>query len=393
MGLTNTYIKNLKPREKLKRYPDGNGLYLTVNVSGSKIWEHRCYFQKTETYLSLGNYPELSILDARQIRDSNKQLIKKGTHPNDIKTLLSGQSFNEKTFENIFEEWHSMKLDEWSTDYATDVRQRASRYLLPFIGHNSISSIEPPAILKLLKNIESQGLLDTLSKVKGIANGVFSYAIGMGIITVNPARDLPDVFKKKQEKHYATLTNPQDIKWLLKTIEGHRGSYQVKTCLNLAPHLFLRPGEIAGLEWKEIDFDSKIIRIDGSRMKMKKDHLVPMSKQVYQTLLELSAIKTNSAYVFPSPRNKNKCITTNALLVSIRTLGIEKEQFTTHGFRHMASTRLNEMGFHTDVVEKQLAHVESNKVKAAYNHAEYLNERINMMQQWSNYLDGLKYGG
>jgi len=202
---------------------------------------------------------------------------------------------------------------------------------------------------------------------------------------------LPDVFKKKKNKHYATITNPKDIQWLLRTIDGHRGSHQVRTCLILAPHLFLRPGEITGLTWKEIEFESKLIRINGDRMKMNKDHLVPMSTQVYKILSELREIKTDSDYVFPSPRNKNKCITTNALLVSLRTLGINKEQFTTHGFRHMASTRLNEMGFNSDVIERQLSHTESNKVKAAYNHAEHLDKRVDMMRQWSDYLDKLKY--
>ena len=178
---------------------------------------------------------------------------------------------------------------------------------------------------------------------------------------------------------------------MLRTIDGHRGSHQVRICLILAPHLFLRPGEITGLLWKEIEFESKLIRINGDRMKMNKDHLIPMSTQVYETLSELREVKTGSVYVFPSPRNINKCITTNALLVSLRVLGIDKEQFTTHGFRHMASTRLNEMGFNSDVIERQLSHTESNKVKAAYNHAEHLNKRISMMQKWSDYLDKLKY--
>jgi integrase len=213
----------------------------------------------------------------------------------------------------------------------------------------------------------------------------------MGIIEINPVRDLPlDVFKKKQNKHYATVTDPSDISWLLKTIDGHRGSYQVRASLTLAPHVFLRPGELTALTWKEVEFDTKLIRINGSRMKMKKDHLVPMSTQVFNILQDLSRVKTNSNYVFPSPRNKNKPITTNALLTAFRSLGINKEQFTTHGFRHMASTRLNELGFRGDIIERQLSHTESDKVRAAYNHADHLDERREMMQKWSNYLEKLK---
>ena len=391
MSLTNTFINSLKAQKKRKRYSDGRGLYLSVGVGGSKIWHQRCYFDNSETTLSLGNYPEMSILDARQTRDLNKQLMKKGVHPSNIKTHLSPSKSSAKTFNNMFSEWHDNKKDEWSGSYGTDVMQRAECYLLPFIGNKPISDITAPDMLKLLKNIESQNKIDTLDKIRGIASRVFKYSVGMGVIQINPVRDLPlDVFKKKENKHYATLTNPKDISWLLKTIDGHKGSYQVRAALLLAPHVFLRPGELAGLTWNEVEFNARLIRIKGARMKMNKDHIVPMSTQVFNALQELSHIKTNSAYVFPSPRNKNNPITTNALLVALRSLGIDKEQFTTHGFRHMASTRLNELGFKSDVIERQLSHTESDKVKAAYNHAEHLDERIDMLQKWSDYLDKLK---
>jgi integrase len=254
-----------------------------------------------------------------------------------------------------------------------------------------MSEITTPDMLRLLKQIEQRDLLDTLEKIKGIANRVFSYAVGMGYITVNPVRDLPgDVFKKKNQQHYSTITDPREIGFLLRSIDGHKGSYQVRAALILAPHLFLRPGELVGLTWNEIDFNDKLMRIDGARMKMKLSHIVPLSNQALDILTELSHIKTDSQFVFPSPRNKNKCITTNALLTSLRSLGFSKEQFTTHGFRHMASTRLNELGFRDDVIERQLAHTDSNKVRAVYNHAEHLDDRINMMQKWSDYLDKLK---
>lgn len=391
MKLTNTYIKNLKSHNKLKRHPDGRGLYLTVEVSGSKIWQHRCYFENSETYLSLGTYPEMSILDARQARDVNKQLMRQGVHPNEIKDNLSTSQSSTKTFNSMFIEWHDIKKNEWSVGYAVDVMQRTECYLLPFIGDKPISDISAPDMLKLLKNIELQDKIDTLDKIRGIASRVFSYSVGMGIIEVNPVRDLPkDVFKKKTNKHYATLTDPKDIAWLLNTIRGHKGSYQVKMALSLAPHVFLRPGELTALTWNEVEFDTKLIRIKGNRMKMKKDHLVPMSTQVFNILHELSNVNMNSNYVFPSPRNRNKPITTNALLTAFRSLGIDKEQFTTHGFRHMASTRLNELGFRGDIIERQLSHTESDKVRAAYNHADHLDERQEMMQEWSNYLDNLK---
>ena len=385
--LNDTQLRSLKSKDKLYRIADSNGLAIEIAISGSKIWRYRYRFNSKSTMITLGHYPAMSLLDARQARDASRQLLIQGINPKEHKTkeTLSG-----KTFSNVFVEWHNNKMDEWSIDYANDVKQRAECYLLPFIGSKLMGEITTPEILGLLKKIEQRDLLDTLEKIKGIASRVFSYAVGMGYVTVNPVRDLPrDVFKKKNQQHYSTITNPKEIGFLLRAIDGHKGSYQVRTALIIAPHLFLRPGELVGLTWNEIDFNDKLIRIDGARMKMKLSHIVPLSNQTLDILTELSHIKTDSQFVFPSLRNKNKCITTNALLTSLRSLGFSKEQFTTHGFRHMASTRLNELGFRDDVIERQLAHTDSNKVRAVYNHAEHLDDRRDMMQQWSDYLDKL----
>ena len=386
--LNDTQLRNLKSKDKLYRIADSNGLAIEIAISGSKIWRYRYRFNNKPTMITLGHYPAMSLLDARQARDASRQLLIQGINPKEHKTkeTLSG-----KTFSNVFVEWHNNKKDEWSIDYANDVAQRAECYLLPFIGNKPMGEITTPEMLGLLKKIEQRDLLDTLEKIKGIASRVFSYAVGMGYVTINPVRDLPrDVFKKKKQQHYSTITDPKEIGFLLRAIDGHKGSYQVRTALIIAPHLFLRPGELTGLTWKEIDFNNKLIRIDGARMKMKLNHIVPLSNQVSDILKELSRIQTGSQFVFPSLRNKNQSITTASLLNSIRSLGFSKEQFTTHGFRHMASTRLNELGFKDDVIERQLAHTQSNKVKAVYNHAEHLDERIDMMQQWSDYLDKLK---
>ena len=386
--ITDTQVRNLKPKDKLYRKADSHGLTIEIAVSGSKIWLHRYRYNSKSTMITLGHYPEMSLLDARQARDANKQLLKKGIKPKNFKQTTSN---NNATFNDIFQQWHNNKKDEWSNNYSHDVLQRTECYLIPFIGDKPIDKISAPDILKILKRIEERDLLDTLEKIKGISSRVFSYAVGMGLITVNPVRDLPrDVFRKKNQQHYATITNPKEIGHLLRTIDAHKGSYQVRAALILAPHLFLRPGELTGLTWQEVDFEDKLIRINPKRMKMRLDHLVPLSAQVLKQLKELSHIKTNSQFVFPSPRNRNKSITTNALLTSLRSLGFNKDQFTTHGFRHMASTRLNELGFRDDVIERQLAHTDSNKVRAVYNHAEHLDDRRDMMQQWSNYLDKLK---
>ena len=182
----------------------------------------------------------------------------------------------------------------------------------------------------------------------------------------------------------------KEISWLLNKLEQHKGSFEVHSALLLAPHLFVRPGELTGLLWSEVDFDAKLIRISAKRMKMERQHIVPMSKQVLKVLQNLRNVNSDSNYVFPSQSDRSASITTAALLTSIRRLDIGKDKFTTHGFRHMASTRLNELGYRGDLIELQLAHTQSNKVRAAYNHAEYLDERRDMMQAWSDYLDKLR---
>ena len=291
----------------------------------------------------------------------------------------------------MFFNWLNNKKDEWTPGYAEDILQRANSYLLPIIGKMPIDEISSPIMLKLLLEIQDKGLLDTLQKVKGIANRVFSHSVGMGIITVNPVRDLPnDIFKKKPIKQHATITDPKEIGLLLHMLDKHIGSDEVNAALTIAPHVFLRPGELTGLLWSEVDFHARLIRINAERMKMKKVHLVPMSNQVLTTLKNLSQIDTGSDYVFPTPRNKNASITTNALLVAIRSLGIDKFTFTTHGFRHMASIRLNELGYRADIIELQLAHSKSNTVRAAYNHSDHIEERRTMMQEWSDHLAKLK---
>ena len=389
--LNDTQVRNFRPKDKLYRVSDSHGLCIEINPNGSKLWRHRYRFNNKATMLALGIYPEVSLFDAREARDRNKQLLKQGLNPKRPKIDNYRDNPDEISFKGMFLNWINNKKVEWTPGYAEDILQRANSYLLPIIGKMPIDEISSPIMLKLLLEIQDKGLLDTLQKVKGIANGVFSHSVGMGIITVNPVRDLPnDIFKKKPIKHHATITDPKEIGLLLNMLDQHIGSDEVNAALTIAPHVFLRPGELTGLLWSEVDFHARLIRINANRMKTKKVHLVPISTQVLATLKNLSQIDTGSDYVFPTPRNRNASITTNALLVAIRSLGIDKFTFTTHGFRHMASIRLNELGYRSDIIEFQLAHTKSNTVRAAYNHADHLEERGTMMQEWSDYLTKLK---
>jgi integrase len=386
--LTDTKVRNLKPKDKLYRMADSHGLALEINPNGSKLWRHRYRYNHNATMMSLGHYPEVSLLDARQERDNNKQLLKKGVNPLKAK---SNSSITKSTFSDMFDKWIDKNKDGWTLGYVEDTVQRANNYLIPILGKLPVEDIKSPDMRNLLLSIEKTGKLDMLKKVKGIANGVFKYSVGMGLIEVNPVRDLPgDIFKKKPIKHYATITDPKEIASLLGKLEKYKGSHEVNTALKLAPHLLLRPSELSGLLWSEIDFDEKLIRIGAERMKMNRVHLVPLSKQTFTIFQILSQYDNGSPFVFPSPRGLNASITPDSLRNAIRSLGVEKEEFTTHSFRSMASTRLNELNYKGDVIEIQLSHAQKDKIRSAYNHAEYLPERKKMMQDWSNYLDKLQ---
>ncbi len=389
--LTDTKIRNLTRKDKLYRIADSGGLTLEINPNGSKLWRHRYRFNNRATMMSLGPYPIVTLLSARQARDKNKQLLFQGINPKQIKEEAKAKASTKKTFEQMFLKWINKNKDQWSLGYVEDTIQRANNYLIPKLGNLPIDDIKSSEIRNLLLKIQDTGKLDMFKKVKGILNGVFKYSVGMDVLKVNPVRDLPsEIFKKKPEKHYASITDPNEIPWLLDKLEEHKGGYEVRAALVIAPHVFLRPSELTGMLWSEVDFDAKLIRINKERMKVKKTHLVPLSIQVLKALKNLRNVNTDSDYVFPSPRNINKPITSSALRLALRSVGVGKDKMTTHGFRSMASTRLNELGYNADLIEIQLSHSQANKIRAAYNHAEYLEERITMMQEWSDYLDKLQ---
>ena len=387
--LTDTKIRNLKRKKKLYRIADSHGLALEINPNGSKLWRHRYRFNNRATMMSLGPYPLVSLLEARQARNKNKQLLLKGINPKQAKIELNPPV--RATFEEMFHKWINKNKNQWSLGYVEDTIQRANNYLLPKLGNLPIEDIKSSDIRNLLLKIQESGKLDMLKKVRSILNGIFKFSVGMDIVKINPVRDLPnDIFEKKSEKHYATITDPKEIPWLLNKLEKYEGTYEVRAALIIAPHVFLRPTELTGMLWSEVDFDDQLIRINKERMKTKKSHLVPMSHQVFKAIQNLRNVNIDSDYVFPSNRDKNKPITSDSLRLALRRVGVSKDKMTTHAFRSMASTRLNELSYSSDLIEIQLSHLPINKVRAAYNHAEYLDERRLMMQEWSDYLDQLQ---
>lgn len=388
--LNNTQIKNLKPAAKLYRKTDSNGLMLEVKPSGVKVWRYRFRFDGKPTMMSLGEYPAVSLAQARQLRDDARALLVDGINPVQHRRADDEVLVVVTTFGELYSEWYAHNLESWTEGYADDLDKRCSNHLLPWLDNRPVNDITAMEMLEVFKRIEARGTLNMLKKVKGYASRVFRYGVGMGRCERDPTRDLPDdIFKKEKPRSYATVTKPDEVASVLRAIGDYSGYPQVRIALLIAPQVALRPSELAGLKWSEVDFEQGWLEIDADRMKMKRPHLVPMSRQVRDLLKEAESLKIKSEYVFESPRSFTRPINAETLRAALRRCGIAAKELTTHGFRHMATTLLNEKGWHPDAIERQLAHVDKNKVRGTYNKAEYLSIRREMMQWWSDYLDEL----
>jgi integrase len=361
----------------------------------------------------------MTLAEARQARDDIKALVKQGIHPNDHKKQQQAQQAEEAarqqaqaerlTFRQLFEEWHhhnseSKGGDSWKINYAKDIRERVEAHLIPLLGNLPAEDIKPKDIIRALKEIEAKGILETLKRSRQYASRIFRYGVGMGHCERDPVRDLPnDIFQKQKKTNFSHISERGDLHQLLNAIDGYLGDISTATALKLAPYVFLRPNELAGLRWDEINLtdDLKLgtatlkhgaITIKAERMKMGREHIVPLSQQTRTLIESMLVFSDGTDFVFPSPRTKARPISEQSLNAGLHRIGFKGKQ-TAHGFRHTASTLLNEQGFNRDHIEKQLAH-EGGKdtVRETYNKAEYLSQRADMMQAWANHLDGIKAG-
>lgn len=390
--LNNTQIKNFKPKDKLYRKTDSGGLVLEVKPSGVKAWRYRYRWQGKATMMALGNYPEISLAHARRLRDDAREKLNSNLNP--AKEAKQNNSLEVKavlpTFGEMYLEWYEHNSESWSYEYAKDVNERCQNHLLPYLQNRKIAEITAMDMLEVFKKIEARGTLNMLKKVRGYASRVFRYSVGMGRCPFDPTRDLPaDVFKKEQSKSYASTTEPHEIGRILRLIRSYSGFYATRLALMLVPYVMLRPGEVVNTLVSEIDLENRVIRKPSSHMKMKRDHLVPLSSQAVEIIEEALELNMGSQYLFPGTRSLHNHLSRDTLRLALRRLGIKKEELTTHGFRHMASTILHEQGWLSDAIERQMAHVEENKVKGVYNKAKHMDIRTQMMQEWADYLDGL----
>jgi len=392
MALTVTEIKNFRPKEKLYRKLDAHGLMIEVAKSGSKKWIHRYSFNTKSTMRTLGHFPDMTLTEAREALFEDKKLLRQGINPiiNSSNPNLPISEYS--TFKDVFNEWYKLKEGIWDSEYAKDVKERAVNYLFPDLATRNIGEIKPKDLILTFKKMEKKGVINTLSKVKSIATRVFEHALLLDIIEFNPVSPIRmSVFKQAKKQNYAHLTDKRDYAIVLQKInksqENTNISKVVYMALNILPHVFLRVAELCELEWKEVDLDERLIRIHPDRMKMRREHLVPMSDFVYENLTEMFKVSGHGKYVFPSPaKGVNKGISSNALLRTLRKIDIDQETMSLHGFRHSASTMLNEMEFPSHLVELQLSHTDRNSSRSTYNKATFLEARRDMMQTWSEYL-------
>ena len=391
LTLTDMQVRTAKPQEKERKLFDGGGLFLLVTPSGGKLWKLKYRHEGKERKLSLGAYPAITLADARQRRDDARKLLAHGADPSDTKKAQkAADELDANTFEVLTREWHERFRAQWSEQHAKQIMVRLEQYAFPFIGTRPIAELRAPDMLAVLRRIETR-TLETAHRIKYACSQVFRYAIATGRADRDPTADLRGALPPVKNNHMAAPTDPKEVAPLLRAIDGFEGSFVVKCAMQLAPLLFVRPGELRHAEWSEIDLDAAEWRIPGAKMKMGVDHLVPLSVQSVALLQHLHPLTGQSRYVFPCNRSPLRCMSENTVNAGLRRMGYDRTEITGHGFRAMARTILDEvLGFRPDIIEHQLAHAVKDPLGRAYNRTSFLPERKKMMQSWADYLDGLK---
>lgn len=392
--LTDSKLRALKADGTIQKIADGGGLYIHVSPTGGKLWRVAYRFEGKQKTLSLGSYPAVSLTEARERLREAKERLAKGIDPGALKKAMKAASKAEaaNAYEVVAREWMAKKAATWTPEHGAKVLSRQANNIFPLLGGLPIAKITAPELLDALRRIEERGANDTAHRVLQECGAIFCYAIVTGRAERNPAADLKGALTPYKTSHFACITDPAKVGQLLRDIEIYPGEIVVRAALKVIPYIFTRQKELRRMEWTEVNLDAAEWRIPADKMKMDVPHIVPLSRQVVDILRDLEQFTGGGKYVFPSTRAKSGILSDVTLLAAIRRLGYPKEEMTVHGFRGMASTIMNEMGVKADWIERQLSHGDRNGVRAAYNHAEYLQARRRMMQAWADYLDALKAG-
>ena len=390
MPLTDIAIRTAKLKDKPYKLSDAGGLYLLIQPNGSKYWRLKYRFAGKEKLLSIGVYPVINLSEAREKSLDAKKLLANNIDPSQTKKKdkLNQLINTEHSFETIAHDWHNNQKQRWSVGHATSIYKRLQADILPLLGSKQINEIKAPELLTVLRLIEARGAIDIAHRALQTCGQIFRYAIATGKAERDISGDLRGALKTRKKENYSHL-KANELPEFLDKLQKYDGDLQTKLAFKLLMLTFTRTGEIRGARWEEIDFERKEWRIPAHRMKMGELHIVPLSAQAIEVLKVLQPINGHKEHLFPNRNKPMTFISENTLLYAIYRMGYHSRT-TVHGFRATASTILNEHGFKPDVIERQLAHSERNKVRASYNHAQYLPERREMMQWWGDYLDNVK---
>ncbi len=385
-----------------KQYDEG-GLFLLHKPNGSKLWRFRYWEGGKEKNLALGTYPGVTIQEARRLRDEAQKLRHAGIDPQDKRNAEAIErekaAFN--TFEAVGRLWFEANHPNWVEDHAKKIISRLERDVFPYLGKRPIADITPADVLEALGKVrdrgdeslghKGRGLHETARRAFGNCGMIFRYAVARNLIPSDPTRDLKGEFPKPAPQHFAAILDPDEIGQLMRAIDGYRGSVIVQAALRLSPLVFVRPGELRQALWKDIDLADGEWRFVSTKKNV--SHIVPLCRQAAEVLRELHPFTGAGEYVFPSARSLARPMSNNAVLAAIRALGFGPEKMTGHGFRAMARTRLHEtLKMPVEAIEKQLSHNVPDMNGTAYNRTQFLDDRRKMMQEWADYLDGLKSG-
>lgn len=394
MALTDTEVKNAKPAEKTYKLFDGGGMYLEISPAGGKRWRLKYRYFGKEKLLSLGVYPDVKLKTARERRTELRKQLAEGVDPSVQRKAMkaAGMDRAANSFEAVAREWFEGRKKIWAASNSDKVIRRLENDLFPWLGGRPVAEIVPPEILTCLRRIEGRGALDTAHRALQNVGQILCYAVATGRAERNVSADLRGALPPVQGGHFAAVTDPIKVGELLRAIDGFQGSFVVRCAMRLAPLIFVRPGELRKAEWNCFDLEGGEWRYTVS--KTKAEHIVPLSSQAVSILRELHSLTGTSRYVFPNGRSFDRPMSENAVLAGLRRMGIEKDEMSGHGFRAMARTILDEvLNFPPHLIEHQLAHAVRDPNGRAYNRTAHLPQRRQMMQAWSDYLDGLKAGG
>jgi integrase len=369
MALTELQVKNAKPTVKQYKLSDGGGLFMLVHSNGGRYWRLAYRFEGKQKNLALGVYPDVSLAEARERREQARKLLANNIDPGAVKQEQKARvaALNEHSFEVIAQEWFAKHSPNWKENHSSKILARLENDVFPWIGARPISEIAAPALLAAIRRIEARGALETAHRVLAICGQVFRYAVATGRAERDPTGDLRGALPPvKRGNHFAAITEPKKVGELLRDIDGYQGSFVVQCAFKLSPLLFVRPGELRRMEWAELDLEKAEWLIPAGKMKMGVTHIVPLSTQAVAILREIQPLTGYGKYVFQGERDHDRPMSDNAIRSALRRMGWANDEMTPHGFRAMASTILDNMGYKQEWLERQLAHEEPNKIKAAY---------------------------